>query len=225
MVAPARLLLICRHFTYSRMGDMSSKLQFPTRDSALPGRSDRVQVSAKHHFNGNKTVPPFPEGLQMAIFGKKFWQQKGVYSTHVGYAGGLTPNPSYEEVCTGKTGHAEVVRVVFAPGKTSFDKLLKVFWENHNPTQGMRQGNDVGTSYRSAVYTYSQEQMDTVLRSKEEYQKLLTDSGYGQITTEIRQAPEFYYAEDYHQQYLSKNPRGYCGLSGTGVSCPIGIKN
>ncbi|XP_033860636.1 mitochondrial peptide methionine sulfoxide reductase isoform X4 [Acipenser ruthenus] len=167
----------------------------------------------------------------MAMFGmgcfwgaeRKFWTQKGVYSTQVGYAGGYTPNPSYEEVCSGKTGHTEIVRVVYNPGKVCFEKLLKVFWESHNPTQGMRQGNDTGTQYRSAIYTYTQEQMDTVNRSKEEYQKVLTENEHGEISTEIREAQEFYYAEDYHQQYLSKNPRGYCGLSGTGVSCPIGL--
>ncbi|XP_040524369.1 mitochondrial peptide methionine sulfoxide reductase isoform X1 [Gallus gallus] len=216
----------------------------------------------KHHVNGNRMVEPFPEGTQMAIFGmgcfwgaeRKFWRQKGVYSTHVGYAGGYTPNPTYKEVCSGlgitemetleyidcdlircftftlglliisRTGHTEVVRVVYQPENISFEKLLKVFWENHDPTQGMRQGNDFGTQYRSAIYTFSQEQMEAALKSKEEYQKVLTESGFGAITTEIREAPEFYYAEDYHQQYLSKNPNGYCGLGGTGISCPIGIK-
>eukprot|EP00075_Anas_platyrhynchos_P021952 XP_027311205.1 mitochondrial peptide methionine sulfoxide reductase isoform X2 [Anas platyrhynchos] len=177
-------------------------------------------------------VEPFPEGTQMAMFGmgcfwgaeRKFWRQKGVYSTQVGYAGGYTPNPTYKEVCSGKTGHTEAVRVVYQPENISFEKLLKVFWENHDPTQGMRQGNDFGTQYRSAIYTFSQEQMEAALKSKEEYQKVLTESGFGAITTEIREAPEFYYAEDYHQQYLSKNPDGYCGLGGTGISCPIGIK-
>ncbi|KAM4771380.1 mitochondrial peptide methionine sulfoxide reductase isoform 2-T2 [Rhinophrynus dorsalis] len=177
-------------------------------------------------------VEPFPGGTQMVMFGmgcfwgaeKKFWVQKGVYSTQVGYSGGLTPNPSYEEVCTGKTGHAEVVRVIYQPENISFEKLLKVFWENHDPTQGMRQGNDVGTTYRSAIYTYTKEQLDAALKSKEDYQKELTRSGYGNITTEIIEAKPFYYAEDYHQQYLSKKPNGYCGLGGTGVSCPIGIK-
>uniref|UniRef100_A0A4W5QX37 Mitochondrial peptide methionine sulfoxide reductase n=1 Tax=Hucho hucho TaxID=62062 RepID=A0A4W5QX37_9TELE len=155
---------------------------------------------------------------------RKFWKQKGVYSTQVGYAGGLTPNPTYEETCTGRTGHTEVVRVVWEPEKTSFSKLLKVFWESHNPTQGMRQGSDVGTTYRSAIYTYTQEQLEQALASKDDYQKVLIEGGFGEITTEIAKAHEFYYAEDYHQQYLSKNPRGYCGLSGTGVSCPIGLK-
>ncbi|XP_006625822.2 mitochondrial peptide methionine sulfoxide reductase isoform X1 [Lepisosteus oculatus] len=233
MPALTRLLINWRHFAYSRMGDMSSKIQLPTAEAALPGRSEKLQVSGKHHVNGNKTEPPFPEGLQMAMFGmgcfwgaeKKFWRQNGVYSTQVGYAGGFTPNPTYEEVCKGKTGHAEVVRVVYQPGKISYEKLLKVFWESHDPTQGMRQGNDIGTQYRSAIYTSSQEQTDAAIRSKEEYQKVLTENGYGQITTEIREGPEFYYAEDYHQQYLSKNPGGYCGLGGTGVSCPVGLKH
>uniref|UniRef100_A0A3B3T408 Mitochondrial peptide methionine sulfoxide reductase n=2 Tax=Paramormyrops kingsleyae TaxID=1676925 RepID=A0A3B3T408_9TELE len=188
-------------------------------------------VAEKHHVNGNRTTPPFPEGLHTAVFGmgcfwgteRKFWQQQGVYSTQAGYAGGFTPNPTYEESCTGLTGHAEVVRVLFEPAKLSYEKLLKVFWENHNPTQGMRQGNDVGTVYRSAIYTHSPEQMRQALESRDAYQKVLTENGFGQITTEIREDPGFYYAEDYHQQYLSKNPQGYCGLGGTGVSCPIGL--
>ncbi|KAJ8355790.1 hypothetical protein SKAU_G00185840 [Synaphobranchus kaupii] len=186
----------------------------------------------KHHVNGHRTVPPFPEGLQMAVFGmgcfwgveKKFWNQEGVYSTQAGYAGGPTPNPTYHEVCTGRTGHAEVVRVVFDPAKVKYTDLLKMFWDNHDPTQGMRQGNDCGTAYRSALYTNSEEQTNSALSSKEEFQKVLTEEGFGKITTEIREA-EFYYAEDYHQQYLSKNPGGYCALSGTGVSCPIGLKH
>jgi len=225
--------LIWRHFTHIGMGDMSSKTQMPTPETALPGRQDSMKVSAKHDVSGNRTVPPFPEGVQLAVFGmgcfwgaeRKFWKQKGVYSTQVGYAGGLTPNPSYQEVCTGRTGHTEVVRVVFEPEKISFNQLLKVFWESHNPTQGMRQGNDVGTPYRSAIYTHSNEQLEQALASKEQYQKVLTESGYGPITTEIRENQPFYYAEDYHQQYLSKEPNGYCGLGGTGVSCPIGLKN
>ncbi|XP_036840990.1 mitochondrial peptide methionine sulfoxide reductase isoform X1 [Oncorhynchus mykiss] len=232
MVVTTRLRLIWRHFTHSRMGDISSKTQMPTPENALPGRSESLKVSAKHDVNGNRAVPPFPEGLQMSMFGmgcfwgaeRKFWKQKGVYSTQVGYAGGLTPNPTYEETCTGRTGHTEVVRVVWEPEKTSFSKLLKVFWESHNPTQGMRQGNDVGTTYRSAIYTYTQEQLEQALASKDDYQKVLIEGGFGEITTEIAEAHEFYYAEDYHQQYLSKNPHGYCGLSGTGVSCPIGLK-
>ncbi|XP_069461814.1 mitochondrial peptide methionine sulfoxide reductase isoform X1 [Ambystoma mexicanum] len=189
-------------------------------------------IVEKHHVNGNRTVEPFPEGSEMVIFGmgcfwgaeRKFWSQKGVYSTQVGFAGGYTPNPSYQEVCSGNTGHAEVVRVVYQAEDISFEKLLKVFWENHDPTQGMRQGNDTGTMYRSAIYTYSKEQMEAALRSKADYQKVLTQNGYGEITTDIRQGQAFYYAEDYHQQYLSKKPNGYCGLGGTGVSCPIGLK-
>ncbi|XP_053565512.1 mitochondrial peptide methionine sulfoxide reductase isoform X2 [Bombina bombina] len=227
MVVTSRLLysqrLLFHFFSRQHMGDMSSKTQLVGKEAALP---------AKHHVNGNSMVEPFPQGTQMAIFGmgcfwgteRKFWRQKGVYSTQVGYSGGYSANPSYQEVCTGRTGHAEVARVVYEPENISFEKLLKVFWENHDPTQGMRQGNDVGTMYRSAIYTYTKEQMDTALKSKEDYQKVLTEKGFGEITTEIREATNFYYAEDYHQQYLSKIPNGYCGLGGTGVSCPIGIK-
>ncbi|XP_058144030.1 mitochondrial peptide methionine sulfoxide reductase isoform X2 [Dasypus novemcinctus] len=186
----------------------------------------------KHHVNGNRTVEPFPEGTQMALFGmgcfwgaeRKFWALEGVYSTQVGFAGGYTPNPTYEEVCSGRTGHAEVVRVVYRPGRISFEELLKVFWENHDPTQGMRQGGDHGTQYRSAIYPTCAKQMEEALRSKESYQQVLTQSGFGAITTDLRQGQAFFYAEDYHQQYLSKNPGGYCGLGGTGVSCPIGIR-
>ncbi|XP_041105668.1 mitochondrial peptide methionine sulfoxide reductase isoform X2 [Polyodon spathula] len=193
MVVSTRLLLIWRHFTNSRMGDMAFKLSLPSKETALPGSNEKIHVSVKHHVNGNRTVEPFPEGLQMALFGmgcfwgaeRKFWTQKGVYSTQVGYAGGYTPNPSYEEVCSGKTGHTEVVRVVYNPGKVCFEKLLKVFWESHNPTQGMRQGNDVGTQYRSAIYTYTQEQMDMVNRSKEEYQKHLIE-GTAASTTALK---------------------------------------
>jgi len=210
---------------------MSSKSQLPTPETALPGRSDPMKVSNKHDVTGNRTVPPFPEGSQMVVFGmgcfwgaeRKFWRQDGVYSTQVGYSGGFTPHPNYHEVCTGRTGHVEVLRVVYQPDEISFNKLLQVFWENHDPTQGMRQGNDCGTAYRSAIYTYSQEHLDQALKSKDEYQKVLLEAGFGQITTEIAMVKEFYYAEDYHQQYLSKNPRGYCGLGGTGVSCPIGL--
>uniref|UniRef100_A0A4W6DE24 Mitochondrial peptide methionine sulfoxide reductase n=1 Tax=Lates calcarifer TaxID=8187 RepID=A0A4W6DE24_LATCA len=217
MVSPSRLRLVWR-FVNSRMGDMASKAQMPTPETALPGRTESIRVSAKHDVNGNKTVPPFPEGTEMAMFGmgcfwgaeRKFWRQKGVYST--------------QEVCTGKTGHTEVVRVVFHPDQISFSNLLKVFWESHNPTQGMRQGNDIGTTYRSAIYTYTKQQLEEALASKDQYQKVLTEEGFGPITTEIAEAKPFYYAEDYHQQYLSKNPDGYCGLGGTGVSCPIGIK-
>ncbi|KAM9017693.1 mitochondrial peptide methionine sulfoxide reductase [Ara ararauna] len=229
LAAPRRLLRSLFSFT-STMNYSASRL--PQREEALPGRKQRMPVADKHHVNGNRMVEPFPEGTQMALFGmgcfwgaeRKFWRQKGVYSTQVGYAGGYTPNPTYKEVCSGKTGHAEVVRVVYQPENISFEELLKVFWENHDPTQGMRQGGDIGTQYRSAIYTFSPEQMEAALRSKEEYQKVLTGGGFGPITTEIREAPEFYYAEDYHQQYLSKNPGGYCGLGGTGLSCPTGIK-
>ncbi|XP_019738268.1 mitochondrial peptide methionine sulfoxide reductase isoform X2 [Hippocampus comes] len=186
----------------------------------------------KHDVNGNRTTPPFPEDTQTVVFGmgcfwgaeRKFWLQKGVYSTQVGYAGGSTPNPTYKEVCSGMTGHAEVVRVVFHPNQISFANLLKVFWESHDPTQGMRQGNDVGTPYRSAIYACGQQQLEEALASQDQYQKVLTKEGFGSITTEIAEGKPFYYAEDYHQQYLSKNPGGYCGLGGTGVSCPIGIK-
>ncbi|XP_053314758.1 mitochondrial peptide methionine sulfoxide reductase [Spea bombifrons] len=236
MVATLRLLnsrsRLLRLLGSTHMGDMGSKCQLPAKEECLPGRSEKMRVAAKHHVNGNSTAEPFPDGTQMAIFGmgcfwgaeRKFWRQKGVYSTQVGFAGGWTPNPTYQEVCSGRTGHAEVVRVVYYPETISYEKLLKVFWENHNPTQGMRQGNDVGTMYRSAIYTYAEEQTDVALRSKEEYQKELTQNGHGEITTEIRAETNFYYAEDYHQQYLSKKPNGYCGLGGTGVSCPIGVK-
>ncbi|XP_015228306.1 PREDICTED: mitochondrial peptide methionine sulfoxide reductase isoform X1 [Cyprinodon variegatus] len=231
MVSSSRLRLVWRHFVSSRMGDMASKTQMPTPESALPGRTESIKVSAKHDVNGNRTIPPFPEGTQMVMFGmgcfwgaeRKFWKQKGVYSTQVGYSGGYTPNATYEEVCTGRTGHTEVVRVVYHPEKISFNNLLKVFWESHNPTQGMRQGNDVGTTYRSAIYAYTQQQLEEALASKDQYQKALTEEGFGPITTEITEAKPFYYAEDYHQQYLSKNPHGYCGLGGTGVSCPVGL--
>ncbi|XP_056619996.1 mitochondrial peptide methionine sulfoxide reductase [Triplophysa dalaica] len=233
MVARTPVRLFWRSFIHSRMGDMSSKVEMPSPEDALPGREQSMKVSAKHDVNGNRTVAPFPEGLQMVLFGmgcfwgaeRKFWKQKGVYSTQVGYSGGYTPNPTYEEVCTGKTGHSEVVRVVYEAEKISLAQLLKVFWESHNPTQGMRQGNDVGTTYRSAIYAYTHEQLDQASHSKDEYQKVLTEEGFEAITTEIAMVKEFYYAEDYHQQYLSKNPNGYCGLGGTGVSCPIGLKS
>lgn len=212
---------------------MSTKGQMPSPESALPGRTDSpIKVSAKHDVNGNRTIPPFPEDTETAIFGmgcfwgaeRKFWRQKGVYSTQVGYAGGYTPHPTYREVCTGRTGHAEVVRVVFHPEKISFSGLLKVFWESHDPTQGMRQGNDFGTAYRSVIYTTTPQQTQEALDSRGQYQEELTAEGYGPITTEIEEGKVFYYAEDYHQQYLSKNPDGYCGLGGTGVSCPIGVR-
>jgi len=206
------------------------KLKIPSPSEALPGRSERMPVAPKHVVLGTPMEPPFP-GKQLAMFAmgcfwgaeRKFWELEGVYSTAVGYAGGYTPNPTYREVCTGKTGHAEVVRVAFDPKLVSYDKLLKVFWENHDPTQGMRQGNDIGTQYRSAIYWYNEEQRKAAEASRDAYQPVLKAAGYGSITTELREAPEFYYAEDYHQQYLQKNPEGYCGLGGTGVSCPTGL--
>ena len=209
-----------------------NKLKIPTKDSALPGRSEKMPVPAKHHVNGAPLEPPFPAGLERAMFAlgcfwgaeRKFWQVPGVYSTAVGYAGGYTPNPTYREVCSGATGHAEVVLVVFDPRKVSYTELIKVFWESHDPTQGMRQGNDVGTQYRSGIYYYDDEQREIAERSRDAFQRELSEAGYGAITTEILPAPEFYYAEDYHQQYLSKNPGGYCGLGGTGVSCPVGLE-
>jgi peptide-methionine (S)-S-oxide reductase len=210
-----------------------SKTRMPTKEQSLPGRTDRMEVPAVHHvIAGARLSPPFPDGLERALFGmgcfwgaeKTFWQLPGVYTTAVGYAGGHTPNPTYREVCTGMTGHNEVVLVVFDPRKISYDTLLKTFWENHDPTQGMRQGNDVGTQYRSGVYVFDDGQREAAERSREVFQQQLSKRGYGQITTEILPAPEFYYAEDYHQQYLSKNPNGYCGLGGTGVTCPVGVE-
>jgi peptide-methionine (S)-S-oxide reductase len=202
----------------------------PTQADALPGRSERMRVPDAHFVNKNRLTAPFPDGLARAVFGmgcfwgaeKKFWQLRGVYSTAVGYAAGLTPNPTYREVCTGMTGHNEVVLVVFDPKVVAYDDLLKVFWENHDPTQGMRQGNDAGTQYRSGIYYFDDDQKRAAERSRDAFQKQLTAAGYRAITTEIQPAPEFYYAEDYHQQYLAKNPDGYCGLGGTGVSCPVG---
>ncbi|UCE89390.1 MAG: peptide-methionine (S)-S-oxide reductase MsrA [Pseudomonadota bacterium] len=199
--------------------------QMPVPESALPGREQPMVVAERHFVNGNQMQPPFPQGMQIAMFGlgcfwgaeRKFWQIPGVYSTAVGYAGGYTPNPAYEEVCSGMTGHNEVVRVVYDPTRVNYDALLKVFWEAHDPTQGMRQGNDVGTQYRSGIYSYSEEQVSLARASRERYQTELRDAGYGDIGTEVIDAPEFYYAEDYHQQYLAKNPAGYCGLGGTGV--------
>jgi peptide-methionine (S)-S-oxide reductase len=199
--------------------------------STLPGRSARMPVPERHFVNGAPLSPPFASHLERAVFGmgcfwgaeRLFWQIPGVTSTAVGYAGGNTPNPSYEEVCSGFTNHTEAVLVVFDPKQVSYEALLKVFWEGHNPTQGMRQGNDAGTQYRSAIYAYGPEQLRVALASREQFQPLLSKSGFGAITTEIREAPEFYYAEDYHQQYLGKNPDGYCGLGGTGVSCPVSI--
>jgi peptide-methionine (S)-S-oxide reductase len=204
------------------------KLTLPTPETALPGRSEPIPVTDRHFVNGNPLKPPFPQGMELALFGlgcfwgaeRKFWQQDGVYSTSVGYAAGITPNPTYQEVCTGMTGHNEVVRVVYDPQKVSYADLLKVFWESHNPTQGMRQGNDTGTQYRSGIYVYSDEQRQLAEASKQAYQQALKTEGYSEITTEILEAPEFYYAEDYHQQYLAKNPGGYCGLGGTKVCYP-----
>jgi peptide-methionine (S)-S-oxide reductase len=206
-------------------------LTIPSKADALPGRAERMAVPDAHFVNKNRLTPPFPDGFERALFGmgcfwgaeKKFWQQRGVYSTAVGYAGGPTLNPTYREVCTGMTGHNEVVLVIFDPKVTSYDALLRVFWENHDPTQGMRQGNDIGTQYRSGIYYMDDAQKRAAEASRDAFQKQLTAAGYGAITTEIQPAPEFYYAEDYHQQYLAKNPDGYCGLGGTGVSCPIGV--
>jgi peptide-methionine (S)-S-oxide reductase len=210
----------------------SMKLRLPRPDQALPGRDVAMPVPERHAVNGARLKPPFPEGLEQAVFGmgcfwgaeRKFWQAPGVYSTAVGYAGGYTPNPTYKEVCSGMTGHTEVVLVVFDPKVTSYDAILKVFWENHDPTQGMRQGNDVGTQYRSAIYCYSPVQRAAAEASRATFQDRLTTAGFDRITTEIADAPPFYYAEDYHQQYLHKNPDGYCGLGGTGVSCPVGVQ-
>jgi peptide-methionine (S)-S-oxide reductase len=210
---------------------LGKKVAMISSEQALPGRTDKMPVPAKHYVNSNPLKPPFPEGMETAMFGlgcfwgaeRKFWQQKGVYTTAVGYAAGYTPNPNYREVCTGLTGHNEVVLVVFDPALITYSQLLKVFWESHNPTQGMRQGNDSGTQYRSGIYVYSQIQKQLAEASQEAYQQALNGAGYGKITTEILDAPEFYYAEDYHQQYLAKNPGGYCGLGGTNVACPVGV--
>ena len=209
----------------------SDKTRLPTREEALPGRDTPLAVPNAHFVNGAPLQAPFPDGLQLALFAlgcfwgaeRKFWQVPGVFTTAAGYAGGFTRNPTYEEVCSGRTGHAEVVLVVFDPAKVSYDELLKVFWESHDPTQGMRQGNDVGTQYRSAVYAYGDEQLRRAEVSRDAYQQALAAAGHAGITTEIRDAPEFYYAEEYHQQYLAKNPHGYCGIGGTGVSCPVGV--
>jgi peptide-methionine (S)-S-oxide reductase len=213
------------------LGFLKTKTAMPRQDQALPGRAERMPVPGEHHVNGRGLEPPFPEGTELAMFGlgcfwgaeKQFWKVPGVWTTAVGYAGGFTPNPTYEEVCTGRTGHNEVVRVVFDPRQVSYDALLKIFWESHDPTQGMRQGNDVGTQYRSGIYVYNPEQRRRAEGSRDAYQRLLATAGHGPITTEIVDAPEFYYAEGYHQQYLSKNPWGYCGLGGTGVACQTGV--
>ncbi|MBF2074108.1 MAG: peptide-methionine (S)-S-oxide reductase MsrA [Synechococcales cyanobacterium C42_A2020_086] len=206
------------------------KMSLPTPEEALPGRAEEMPVPERHFVNGNPLKPPFPDGMELAMFGlgcfwgaeRKFWQQEGVFSTAVGYAAGITPNPTYREVCSGMTGHNEVVRVVYDPTVISYETLLKIFWESHDPTQGMRQGNDVGTQYRSGIYVYSEAQRQAAEASRDAYQQALTQAGYGKITTEILDAPPFYYAEDYHQQYLAKNPGGYCGLGGTNVCFPEG---
>jgi peptide-methionine (S)-S-oxide reductase len=207
------------------------KLELPSPDEALPGRDEPMPVPERHYVNGNLLAPPFPAGLEQAVFGmgcfwgaeRMFWQAPGVFTTAVGYGGGYTPNPSYEEVCSGRTGHAEVVLVVFDPEVTSYEEMLRIFWEGHDPTQGMGQGNDIGTQYRSAIYAFSDAQREAAEVSRERYQQALTAKGYGDITTELSDAPPFYYAEPYHQQYLAKNPNGYCGLGGTGVACPVGL--
>jgi peptide-methionine (S)-S-oxide reductase len=206
-------------------------LRMPTADEAVPGRDTALPVPARHAVTGAPLQPPFPEGLQRAVFAlgcfwgaeREFWETPGVFTTAVGYAGGFTPNPTYEEVCSGRTGHTEAVLVVFDPEQVSYDELLRVFWEAHDPTQGMRQGNDVGTQYRSAVYALDDAQRAAAEASRQAYQAQLSAAGFGEITTEIEPAGAFYYAEDYHQQYLAKNPNGYCGLVGTGVSCPVGL--
>ena len=207
------------------------KMKMPEPGAALPGRSTAIRVTDNHFVNGAKITPPCPDGTQIAMFAagcfwgveKTFWNVPGVVATAVGYAGGYTPNPTYEEVCSGKTGQAEVVRVICDPSKVSYEELLKHFWEEHDPTQGMRQGNDTGTQYRSAIYTYGPDQKRTAEASRDAYQRELTKAGYGHITTDIVEAPEFYFAEDYHQQYLAKNPAGYCPDHSTGVSCPVGL--
>ena len=207
------------------------KTSLPSAAEALPGRPSPIATAEKHFVNKHPLKGPYPTGTETVLFGlgcfwgaeRKFWQTQGVYSTAVGYAGGVTPNPSYEEVCSGLTNHTEAVLVVFDPGEIAYEHLLKVFWEAHDPTQGMRQGNDAGTQYRSAIYTYDEAQLNAALASKAGYEQLLKQAGLGRITTEIKPGGDFYYAEDYHQQYLGKNPNGYCGLGGTGVSCPVGV--
>jgi peptide-methionine (S)-S-oxide reductase len=213
------------------MGLFSTKTTMIRPEDALPGRETPMPVSGRHVVLGTPIAAPFPEGFAQAVFGlgcfwgaeRKFWEAPGVYTTAVGYAGGFTPNPTYEEVCSGRTGHTEAVLVVFDPSATTYEALLKVFWEAHDPTQGMRQGNDVGTQYRSAIYTTDDAQANAAVRSREMFQEALARSGFDEITTEVAAAGPFYYAEDYHQQYLAKNPNGYCGLGGTGVTCPSGI--
>jgi peptide-methionine (S)-S-oxide reductase len=213
------------------MFKLRHKTDMVSQADALPGRPEKMPVPDKHYVLGTPLEPPFPEGLETAVVAlgcfwgaeRLFWQLPGVYTTAVGYAGGYTPNATYEEVCSGRTGHAEVVLVVFDPEKIGYEEILRTFWEGHDPTQGMRQGNDIGSQYRSAIYTYSDAQREAANASRERYQERLSSEGYGEITTEITDAGDFYYAEDYHQQYLAKNPNGYCGLGGTGVSCPVGL--
>jgi peptide-methionine (S)-S-oxide reductase len=213
------------------MFHLRKKVEMPSPGQALPGRQEKMPVPKSHFVNGHPMEPPFPEGMETAVFGlgcfwgaeKHFWETEGVYSTAVGYSGGYTPNPTYEEVCSGLTGHNEVVQVVYDPAIISYQRLLQVFWESHDPTQGMRQGHDVGTQYRSGIYTFNPSQREVATVSREVYQEVLTRAGHASITTEIVDVKDFYYAEEYHQQYLAKNPGGYCGLGGTGVSCPIGL--
>ncbi len=213
------------------MVPLSKKQRMPDPNEALPGRVQPMPVPARHYVHGHPLKPPFPDGFEQAIFAlgcfwgaeRRFWQVKGVLTTAVGYSGGCTPNPTYEEVCTGQTGHSEAVLVVYDPHVVSYRSLLGIFWEAHDPTQGMRQGNDIGTQYRSIIFAADDGQRAAAESTKEAYQKVLTAAGYGQITTEIRPRSDFYYAEEYHQQYLAKNPGGYCGLGGTGVSCPVGL--
>ncbi len=210
----------------------SRKLKLPDPAHALPGRAEAISIPSEHFVLGTRFVPPFPEGMQIATVAmgcfwgveRKFWQLPGVYTTSVGYAAGITPNPTYREVCSGQTGHAEVAQIVFDPKKITYEEILRTFWENHDPTQGMRQGNDVGTQYRSGIYTHDEAQRAAAVASLAAYQKKLTEAGFGSITTEITPAGPYYYAEEYHQQYLAKNPDGYCGIGGTGVSCPVGLK-
>jgi peptide-methionine (S)-S-oxide reductase len=210
---------------------LGRSLKLPTPAEALPGRAEPIEVPERHFVNGNRIVPPFPEGHAVADFAlgcfwgaeRVFWSMTGVYATAVGYQAGLTPNPTYREVCTGRTGHAEAVRVIYDPARLEYETLLRVFWESHDPTQGMRQGNDTGTQYRSGIYAHSAAQRRAAEASREAYAAALRAAGHGPVTTEILDAPPFYYAEEYHQQYLAKNPAGYCGLGGTGVSCPIGV--
>ncbi len=210
---------------------LRKKTEMPDATAALPGRAEPLEVPSLHYVNGNRIQPPYPDGMETAVIGmgcfwgaeRLFWQLEGVYATSVGYAGGITPNPTYEETCSGMTGHTEVVMVVFDPDKISYEEILAVFWEEHDPTQGMRQGNDRGTQYRSAIYWNSDSQEKSALATRDAVQEQLTAMGYGKITTEIAEAGPYYFAEGYHQQYLAKNPNGYCGISGTGVSCPTGI--